>query len=353
MRDQLPRARRRDGARADLYRDVTARIIAALEQGTVPWQQPWNLVAGRPASKSTRRTYRGINVLLLGLAAAERGYRSRWWGTYRQIAELGGQVRRGEKSVQVVFYKQLEIGGNTGAGTEDQVRRVPLLRAFWVFNAEQADRLPERFRAAETVTPELAGQPQDVLAGYLTSGGPQLAHAEGADPHYDPGRDQIVLPAPRQFRTREAYYATAFHEAAHSTGAPSRLGRPGVAQFDHFGSGRYAREELVAEIGGAMLCSATAVATDVSLRDDSAAYIAGWLKALGDDRKLVVAAASQAERAADRVLEPERQAQPEPTADDSRDGPEPAATARSRLTAQWVKTARAHLRAEPEAEAGS
>ncbi len=331
MRDQLPRARRRDGARADLYRDVTARIIAALEQGTVPWRQPWNLVVGRPASMSTRRSYRGINVLLLGLAAAERGYRSRWWGTYRQIAELGGQVRRGEKSVQVVFYKQLEIGGNTGAGTEDQVRRVPLLRAFWVFNAEQADRLPERFRAAETVTPELAGQPQDVLAGYLTSGGPQLAHAEGADPHYDPGRDQIVLPAPRQFRTREAYYATAFHEAAHSTGAPSRLG----------------------EIGGAMLCSATAVATDASLRDDSAAYIAGWLKALGDDRKLVVAAASQAERAADRVLEPERQAQPEPTAADSCDRPEPAATAGARLTAQWARTARAHLRAEPEAEAGS
>jgi antirestriction protein ArdC len=350
MREQLPRPGPPDAGRADVYRDVTARITAALEQGTVPWRQPWNPAAGRPASMSTRRPYRGVNFLLLVLAAAERGYRSRWWGTYRQIGELGGQVRRGEHSVQVVFYKQLEIGGDPGGPAgNDRVRRVPLLRAFRVFNAEQADGLPDRFGPAEIAEPELAGQPQDVLNAYLMHGGPRLEHAEGADPHYHPSRDLIVLPAPHQFRTRAAYYATAFHEAAHSTGAQSRLGRPGVAEFEHFGSGRYAREELVAEIGGAMLCSATAVANDASLRDDSAAYVAGWLKALGDDRKLVVAAASQAESAADRVLQAERQAQPEPGADDISDGPEPAANACARLTAQWARTARAHLGAEPEA----
>jgi antirestriction protein ArdC len=162
MREQLPRTGRADDSRADLYSDVTTRITAALEEGTVPWRQPWDPAAGRPASMSTRRPYRGINVLLLGQAAAERGYRARWWGTYRQIADLGGQVRRGEKSVQVVFWKQLDIRGDPGHDSEDdgQVRRVPLLRAFRVFNAEQADRLPERFRAVGTsATPELAGQP--------------------------------------------------------------------------------------------------------------------------------------------------------------------------------------------------
>jgi antirestriction protein ArdC len=350
VRDRLAGAGQAGEGRTDLYREVTDRIIAALEAGTIAWRQPWDPGAGRPASMSTRQPYRGINAILLGLAAAERGYRTRWWGTYRQIGEQGGQVRRGETSVQVVFFKQLEIS-DPGEQAEEmgQARRVPLLRAFRVFNAEQADHLPGRFRAAEAAGPELAGQPQGVLAGYLTEGGPQLVHVDGADPHYNTGRDQIVLPAPRQFATREAYYATAFHEAAHSTGAPSRLGRPGVAEFDHFGSGRYAREELVAEIGGAMLCSSTGVATDASLRDDSAAYIVGWLKALGDDRRLVVVAASQAERAADRVLEPGRQAQPAPNPESSRGHPDPAASARARLTAQWARTARSHLSAEPEA----
>jgi Zincin-like metallopeptidase len=160
--------------------------------------------------------------------------------------------------------------------------------------------------------------------------------------------DATSRPDQSPITIRKAYYATAFHEAAHSTGAPSRLNRPGVAGFDHFGSGRYAREELVAEIGGAMLCTATGVATEASLRDDSAAYIAGWLKALGDDRRLVVLAASQAERASDRVLEPQRQAQPE-TTETGPDEPEAAASARQRLTTQWSRTARPHLSAEPEA----
>ncbi len=344
------RAGRAGGGRADLYQQVTDRITAALDAGTIPWRQPWISAAGRPASMSTGRAYQGVNVLLLGLAAADRGYASPWWGTYRQISELGGQVRRGETSVQVVFWKQLELAAGP-AQDGDQVRKVPLLRAFRVFNAEQADHLPARYRAAGTAGPDLAGQPQDVLGGYLAAGGPALVHAAGAGPSYHTGRDQITLPAPGQFPSREAYYATAFHEAAHSTGAPPRLNRPGVAEFDHYGSGRYAREELVAEIGGAMLCATTGVATEASLRDDSAAYIAGWLKALGDDRKLVVVAASQAERAADRVLEPQRQAEPRPGAEADAGQPGPAASAGARLTAQWAATARPYLAAEPEAGA--
>jgi antirestriction protein ArdC len=343
----------RGGGRGDLYRDVTERIIAALEAGTVPWRQPWDPAAGRPVSMSTRKPYRGVNVLLLGLAAGERGYQSRWWGTYRQITELGGQVRRGERSVQVVFWKQPETGSDPDAEAEpERVRRVPLLRAFRVFNAEQADHLPQRYQAAQTAAPDLAGQPQDVLGGYLAAaGGLRLVHAAGADPCYEPAADRIVLPAPGQFPSRSAYRSTAFHEAAHSTGAPQRLNRPGIAAFDHFGSGRYAREELTAEIGGAMLCTATGAATEASLRDDSAAYIGGWLKALGDDRKLVVTAASQAERAADLVLEPSRQARPQSAPEAGAAQAQPAVTARARLTAQWASTARPHL--EVGLEAGS
>jgi antirestriction protein ArdC len=345
----------RDAAdRADLYQEVTGRITAALEAGTIPWRQPWTSAAGRPASMSTGRPYRGVNALLLGLAAADRGYASRWWGTYRQIGELGGQVRRGEHSVQVVFWKQLEVSYDPGSQRRDadvdHLRTVPLLRAFRVFNAEQADDLPARYCAAEaTAGPDLAGQPQDVLDGYLAAGGPRLVHAAGANPSYDIVRDQITLPAPAQFPSREAYYATAFHEAAHSTGAPHRLNRPGVAGFDHYGSGRYAREELIAEIGGAMLSASTGTSTEASLREDTAAYIAGWLRALGDDRRLVVTAASQAERAADLVLEPQRQAEARPDPEADTDRPAPAASARGQLTARWAATARPYLTAEPEA----
>ena len=337
------------GSRADLYQQVTDRITAALHAGTIPWRQPWTAAGGRPASMSTCKPYRGVNVLLLHLAAADRGYASPWWGTYRQIAELGGQVRRGETSVQVVFWKQLQPAGRPAGPDQDaeRVRTVPLLRAFRVFNAEQADHLPARYRAAQIAGPDLAGQAQDVLTGYLAAGGPGLVHAPGAGPAYSPARDQITLPAPGQFPSPQAYYATAFHEAAHSTGHPQRLNRPGVAAFDHYGSGRYAREELVAEIAGAMLSTATGVATDAGLRDDTAAYIAGWLTALGGDRKLVVTAASQAEHAADRVLEPQRQAQAGAEAHAGQ--AEPAA--RSALHAQRAAAARPRLAAEPEAGA--
>ena len=275
-------------------------------------------------------------------------------GTYRQIAELGGKVRRGETSVQVVFWKQLQARDPDGQDRDaepSQRRTKPLLRSFRVFNAEQADHLPASYRAPVTAGPNLAGQAQDVLEGYLAAGGPALVHAAGAGPSYSPARDQITLPAPRQFPTREAYWSTAFHEAAHSTGHPSRLNRPGVAGFDHYGSGRYAREELVAEIGGAMLAAATGVATETSLRDDTAAYIAGWLTALDGDRKLVVVAASQAEHAADRVLEPQRQAQPRPEAHAGAGagGPEPTAPARKRQAPQRTAAARLYLAAEPEA----
>ncbi len=167
-----------------------------------------------------------------------------------------------------------------------------------------------------------------MLDGYLAAGGPALVHAVGTGPCYDTARDQITLPAPGQFPSREACYAAAFREAAHSTGAPHRLNRPGIAAFDHYGSGRYAREELTAEIGGAMVCTSTGAVTVASLRDDTAAYIAGWLQALGDDRRLVVTAASQAERAADLVLEPQRQAQPPTRAEANTGQPGPAATTR-------------------------
>jgi antirestriction protein ArdC len=295
-----------------IHRIVTDQMIAALQQGTVPWRKPWQAATGQPRSMSTGRPYRGINPFLLALTAAEQGYPSPYWGTYRQIRELGGQVRNGEHSTLVVFWKQARTEQPDPQTGELTVKRVPVLRYYRVFNAAQADHLPGRFYPAPGNHAEIA-RPQAALAGYLARGGPTLVHVPGDQAHYHPATDTIRLPARAQFRTPEGYYATAFHEAGHSTGHPARLNRPGIAAFDHFGSGRYAREELTAQMTSSLLCACTGI-DDPATFANSASYISGWLKALDNDHRLVIPAAACAQRASDLITGPERQ----PTHDSGR-----------------------------------
>jgi len=177
-----------------------------------------------------------------------------------------------------------------------------MLRHFSVFNAHQADRLPAWCYPAPGET--AIAEPQAVVDDYLARG-PQLRHAAGDAAHYNPATDTITLPARSQFASAASYYATAFHECGHSTGHPSRLNRPGIAEFDHFGSARYAREELVAQMTSAMLCAETGIET-AGLIEQSAAYVASWLRALRDDRRLAVTAAAQAQKASDPDHRPRR-----------------------------------------------
>jgi antirestriction protein ArdC len=288
-----------------IHRMVTDRMIAALERGTVPWHKPWNAADGRPTSMTTGQPYRGVNVFLLGLTAAEEGYRSRYWGTYRQIAQLGGQVRRGEHATLVVLWKPVEVADRDPHTSDVTVKQVPVLRYYRVFNAAQADHLPQRFYPTLEQDTQIR-QPQAMLDGYLAYG-PVLRHRAGDRAAYQPASDTIRLPLRSQFTSPEHYYATTFHEVAHSTGHPSRLNRPGITAFDHFGSDRYAREELVAEMTSSILCAETGIDSP-ELFDNSAGYIAGWLSALNDDRTLVVAAAAQAQRACDLINQAEHQA---------------------------------------------
>ena len=312
-----------------VHRIVTERMIAALERGTVPWRKPWQAAAGRPRSMGTGQPYRGVNVFLLGLTAAEEGYSSPFWGTYRQIGDLGGQVRKGEHSTLVVFWKQAQAEQPDPQTGELTVRQLPVLRYYRVFNAAQADHLPERFHPAPGEHSEISG-PQAVLDGYLARG-PKLVHVAGDRADYHPATDTIRLPLRSQFRSGEGYYATAFHEAGHSTGHPSRLARPGIAAFDHFGSDRYAREELVAQMSSSILCAQTGI-EDPGVFENSASYIAGWLSALNHDTRLVVTAAAQAQRACDLINQAER----EPAKDSIR-YPEAAPTRNEHAPAQAVK----------------
>ncbi|MBO0815832.1 MAG: hypothetical protein J2P30_11925, partial [Actinobacteria bacterium] len=195
----------------------------------------------------------------------------------------------------------------TGLGAEHDesaTKTVPVLRYFRVFNAGQADGLPGRFHPEPGSFTEIT-QPQAVLDAYLRDGGPRLEHVAGDRADYDPRTDTMRLPLREQFRTPGGYYAAAFHECGHSTGHASRLDRPGLTAFDHFGSERYAKEELVAEMTASILCAQTGI-DDPGIFGNSASYIASWLRALRDDKKLVVSAGAQAQRASETVTGPSR-----------------------------------------------
>lgn len=276
--------------RRDAYAAVTDPIIAALDRGTVPWRRPWRTHGLRNAV--TERPYRGINLLLLGLTALEHGFDDPRWLTYRQADVNGGHVRRGEQGTQVVLWKWIA----READDEDAERHHPLLRIFTVFNVAQCDGL--------TLGTLDAGNPVDplVAAGAIVEGypgGPPVLHDASAA-YYIPARDEVHLPPREAFRDVHGYYATLFHELSHSTGHTSRLNREGYQAAARFGSETYSREELVAEFAAAFLGHEASI--DPSSVEQSAAYIASWLRALRDDRRLAVVAAAQAQHAADHIL---------------------------------------------------
>ena len=317
-----------------IHRIVTERMIAALQRGTVPWRKPWQATAVQPRSMSTGQPYRGVNPFLLAMTAAEEGYASPYWGTYRQIAELGGQVRKGEHSTLVVFWKKTQTEHRDSQTGELTVRQLPVLRYYRVFNAAQADHLPGQFHPPPGERIQIS-QPQAVLDRYLADG-PQLLHVPGDHADYHPATDTIRLPLRAQFRTAEGYYATAFHEAGHSTGHPARLNRPGITAFDHFGSGKYAREELVAQMTSSLLCAQTGI-ENPEIFENSASYINNWLTALNNDHRLVITAAAHAQRACDVINQAERQ-----SAMDSERQLETAATGDQHAPAEITASAGSH-----------
>lgn len=290
--------------RADVYQRVTDQILAALANGTVPWQRPWT-VTGPALSMSTGKTYRGINPFLLAIASQIHGWTSPYFGTYKKIAELGGQVRKGEKSTMVTFWKtgtREQENPDTGQTEE---KRWAVLRSYLVFNADQADGLPEKYHpinaTANPGVPLLA--PANVMADYFTApGSPTLEHG-GDRAAYNPLLDRVMLPMWEQFASPEAYYSTAFHEMTHSTGHADRLARQGITELgaNHkFGDPAYCKEELIAEMGAAFLCGHTGI--EQTTIEQSAAYLDNWVKVLKGDSKLVVSAAGAAQRAVDLIL---------------------------------------------------
>jgi antirestriction protein ArdC len=286
-------------ALARLAETVTTQVIAALKEGVRPWQQPWDsgLIApgegGRPL-RHCGEPYAGINVLVLWLAAQERGFRSPVWMTYRQALAYGGQVRRGERGVTVVYADRFLRRERDQESGEETGHLIPFLKAYTVFNSAQIEGLPEKFAPAPLppLSPEQEAQRVAAVEAFFRQCGAVIRHW-GPVPSYWPAFDEIRLPAPVAFRSIRAYYATLAHELIHWTRAPERLNRDLGRQ--KWGDAGYALEELVAELGAALLCADLGLTPEI--RQDHAPYIGHWLKILGDDPKALLAAAAHAERA--------------------------------------------------------
>jgi antirestriction protein ArdC len=276
----------------DVYQIVTDRLLTILETGTVPWRKPWNYGReGGPLNLVSRRHYQGINCFLLACTP----YGSPYWLTYKQAQDLGGNVRRGEKGTLVIFWKIYE---KADPQAEDGKKRLPLLRYYTVFNADQCEGIT-------TPTPEdstWAVHDPIIAAETVILAMPNKPNVEigGARACYSPSLDLVRVPDLFRFDYPEDYYGTYFHELAHSTGHKSRLNREGIVDQHFFGDAVYSREELVAEMASAFLCGHTGIVN--ATIQNSGAYIQSWIRTLRGDKKLAIIAAAQAQKAADYIL---------------------------------------------------
>jgi antirestriction protein ArdC len=280
------------------YDIVAKTIIDQLEKGTAPWRKEWVSSGYAPKSLSSKKRYNGINHWLLSFSAESAGYESPWWGTFAQIKGQGGNVRKGEKGTAVVLWREVDSTVDDEGGTKKAV----VLRYFTVFNAEQAEweTAPEYEKLKDRDSVKIIDTAQKLVNDYYEREKLSVFF-KGDRAFYSPKADTITLPHPAGFTSAEAFYATSFHEIAHSTGHKDRLDRGWITENHYFGSELYSEEELVAEFTSAFLSSETGIAP--ATLDNSASYIASWLKVLKNDPKLLIKAVGRAQKAATFVIE--------------------------------------------------
>lgn len=283
--------------RVSFYDEVTARIIAELEAGRVPWVQPWDSAAcgmGLPRNAATQRPYSGVNILILWGAVIAGGYPTQGWLTFRQALAAGGAVRKGECGTGIVYADRFTPESEKARAVEagENARQVSFLKRFTVFNVAQIDGLPDALTAAAPALPER--ETHDVAEALIASSGADF-RIGGSRAFYVPSEDFVQVPPQPAFRAQIDYYRTALHELGHWTGHGSRLARD---QTGGFGSAAYAREELVAELASAFLCASLGIVLTVRHAD----YVGNWLTVLRGDNRAIFRAASAASKAADYLL---------------------------------------------------
>lgn len=282
--------------RHDIYQTITAELAAAINAGAGEWRMPWHHDGGpimRPAS-AVGRAYSGINRLMLWASAEARGFQSGTWATYRQWAETGAQVRRGETGTHVILWKRQERDepGSADGESDDRGTRF-YARSFVVFNQSQVDGSPERAASSPRPIAETVAEAK----AYLEGVGVAVQYGPW-DACYRPDRDRVYMPDRKAFDTDEDFVSTLGHEIVHATGSANRLARETLRDYSKDRAIR-AREELVAEIGASFLMADLGLA--YSPRPDHAAYVASWLMALGNDTRAIFRAAAAAQAATDWI----------------------------------------------------
>jgi len=274
----------------DVYSLVNDRIISLLEQGTIPWRQPWKDGA-IPQNIISKRPYRGINHLLLNSLP----YNQPFFLTWKQLKTISASVKKGEKGHMVVFSKVQEKP-KEGGGVEKR----SILRYYYVFNVEQCTDIPKAFLPEE----HSFGQSLEpltecaVIIGAMENP-PKIQHKKN-EAYYNPATDTINLPKQSSFESSEEYYSTLFHELIHSTGHEKRLNRKEIMGDADYGSKPYSVEELVAEIGACYLMSYAGISAKTL--GNSASYIEHWLQRLKEDKRFIIKASSQSQRAVEHIL---------------------------------------------------
>lgn len=274
----------------DIYAEVTDRIIRQMEEGQIPWQKPWTGMASGARNWENQKPYSLINQFLLGGDGE--------WLTMRQIQKANGHLKKGSKASMVVFWKTFQAEdkdskGQPKVGTDGKIKMktVPVLRYYNVFNLKDCEGIESKSIPLQNYNEPIEAADK-VFTGYIQRSGVGFRRVVGDRAYYSPDDDRITLPMWEQFVSAEEYYSTAFHEAVHSTGHKTRLDRLNTTAA--FGSETYSKEELVAEIGSAACMTKLGLEQTIK---NSAAYIQGWLKALKNDKRLIVSAAGKADKA--------------------------------------------------------
>ena len=279
----------------DVYTIITNKIIEKLEKGVIPWKKPW--IGGKGAfNRVSGKSYSMLNQMLLEHDGE--------YLTFNQITDLGGKLKKGAKAEIVVFFKMNEVEEKNEESGETTLKKYPMLRYYRVFHISNVEGI-EPLTVEEINVNSNADTEEEsftnagnAIINYFTNTKIKYETTNGNKACYSPTTDTIRLPSYKQFVNMNEYYGTLFHEIIHSTGHESRLNRN---IKNTFGSSNYAKEELVAELGAVFLNNYYGVETDETF-DNATAYIQSWLSALKNDKKLIVFASAQAEKAANYVL---------------------------------------------------
>lgn len=274
-----------------VYEMITERIIEQLENGVIPWQKPWSGTHSGAYNRISNKPYSLLNQMILKHGGE--------YATFKQWSDLGGKIRKGEKSEVVTFWK-IQPYEEENENGEKIIKQIPLLRYYNVFHISQVDGVEpkEQLKISDLEPIEEA---EKIKLDYMNREHLKIFEKVTNDAFYLPIQDYIQVPCKEQYQDIEEFYSTLFHEMIHSTGHKSRLNRPDMQGIVRHGSEKYSKEELTAELGSAMIINILGIETEKSFKNSSG-YIQDWLQVLKNDNKFIVSASSKAEKAVKYIL---------------------------------------------------